>query len=90
MIDEYSRYTFVSFVSSKSDVPDALNFLIRHAENESGLKLSELHSDNGTEVVNKEVAEILEHSASIHRRTVPYTPQQEGISEREIQTCLMQ
>ena len=87
LVDEYSRYSFVSFVNSKSDVPDSLNFLICHAESETGMKLLELHSDNGTEIVNNEVDTILDLSAATHWTTVPYTRQQDGISEREIQTC---
>ena len=87
VVDDYSRYVFASFVSLKSDVVSAVKYVICHAENETGQKLAELHLDNGMEVVNEDMKKVFELNATLHTTTVPYTPQQNGIAEREIQSA---
>ena len=81
LIDKYSCYTFASFVARKSNVPYSADFVIQHTENETGLKLSELQSDNGTEIVNKDMQIVLDYNATTHQTSVPYTPQQDRIAE---------
>jgi transposase InsO family protein len=41
-----------------------------------------LRSENGTEFVNKEVTQICTLNGVMHQRTVPYSPQQNGVVER--------
>lgn len=87
IVDDYSPFTFASFVNSKDLVPNAINHILHHAENETGLKATIFQSDNGTEVVSKEMEVILDISATIHQTMVPHTPQMNGVAECEIQSA---
>lgn len=48
-------------------------------ENETGLKIQTIRSDNGTEFVNKNMKYFLE---SCHQTSCPYTKSQNGVAER--------
>ncbi|KAL4020423.1 hypothetical protein IC575_019199 [Cucumis melo] len=51
-------------------------------ENESGCKIQMVRSDNGKEYVSAEFDKFCEDSGIKHQLTAPYTPQQNGVSER--------
>src|SRR3984893_7589321 len=55
-------------------------------ERQSGLKLKRLRTDNGTELVNDKVEDLCKRNRIIHETTVPYGPEQNGITERTIAT----
>lgn len=65
-------------------------------ENQTGLKLKALRSDNGTEYVNENFQNYLAEQGIKHETTVLYSPQQNGIAERtnrsiiEKTRCLLQ
>jgi transposase InsO family protein len=50
------------------------------------LKLKKLRTDNGLEYCSNEFEKYLEDKGVIHEKTVPYTPQQNGVAERWNQT----
>ena len=47
------------------------------------VKINTLRSDNGGEFVKNEFEEFLSKHGIQHRKTVPYTPQQNGVAERK-------
>ena len=47
-----------------------------------------LHTDNGTEYVNKTFMEYLERERIGHERTAPFTPEQNSQVERENRTIV--
>ena len=47
-----------------------------------------LHSENGTEFVNKTVDEMCRRNGIQHQRTVPYSPQQNGVAKRMNRTIM--
>lgn len=51
-------------------------------ENQTGKKIKMLRTDNGTEYVNKDFQDTLAKSGIIHQRSVPHTPEQNGLAER--------
>ncbi|GBP59696.1 Retrovirus-related Pol polyprotein from transposon TNT 1-94 [Eumeta japonica] len=53
------------------------------AENETGNKIKIFQSDNGTEFINKEVREVFQNKGIIHQTSVTFTPEQNGVAERE-------
>ncbi|KAE9184919.1 hypothetical protein PF002_g26302 [Phytophthora fragariae] len=53
-----------------------------------GERLMCLRSDNGTEFVNKDVTRICTLNGIMHQRTVPYSPQQNGVAERMNRTIM--
>lgn len=51
-------------------------------ENQSGCRILALRSENGREYTSNEFNTFCEEAGIEHRLTTPYTPQQNGVSER--------
>jgi transposase InsO family protein len=61
---------------------------LRRAQNEFGLRIKKIRSDNGTEFKNSQVEGFLEEEGIKHEFSSPYTPQQNGVVERKNRTLL--
>jgi transposase InsO family protein len=60
---------------------------LRWAQNEFGLRIKKIRSDNGTEFKNSQIKGFLEEGIK-HEFSSPYTPQQNGVVERKNRTLL--
>lgn len=87
-VDDYSRYVVAYFLAKKSEVADKIKMFKALHENQWGARIKCLRSDNGTEFVNKTVTNLCQRNGIIHQRTVPYSPQQNGIAERMNRTIM--
>ncbi|UYV65648.1 hypothetical protein LAZ67_3004952 [Cordylochernes scorpioides] len=88
IVDSYSRRIFVYFLKSKEDAFDFFVEFKNHRENETNVKIKNVRSDNGTEFANKKFNEFFRNEGIHHQRTVPYSPQSNGIAERTNHTLL--
>jgi transposase InsO family protein len=61
---------------------------LRRAQNEFGLRIKTIRSDNGTEFKNSQIEGFLEDEGIKHEFSSPYTPQQNGVVERKNRTLL--
>jgi transposase InsO family protein len=61
---------------------------LRRAQNEFGLRIKKIRSDNGTEFKNSQIEGFLEEEGIKHEFSSPYTPQQNGVVERKNRTLL--
>ena len=61
---------------------------MRRAQNEFGLRIKKIRSDNGTEFKNSQIEGFLEEEGIKHEFSSPYTPQQNGVVERKNRTLL--
>jgi transposase InsO family protein len=52
IVDDYSRFTWVFFLQKKSQTQETLKGFLRQAQNEFGLRIKKIRSDNGTEFKN--------------------------------------
>jgi transposase InsO family protein len=86
IVDDFSRFTLVFFLQDKSETQGTLKCFLRRAQNEFGLKVKKIRSDNGSEFKNLQVEEYLEEEGVKHEFTAPYTPQQNGVVERKNRT----
>jgi hypothetical protein len=68
--------------------PKRLKGFLRRAQNEFGLRIKKIRSDNGTEFKNSQIEGFLEEEGIKHDFSSPYTPQQNGVVERKIRTLL--
>lgn len=82
-LDDYSRYCWVYFLKQKSEAFDAYERFKALVENEAGRKIRILRTDNGSEYTSRVFEESLKRAGIRHQLTVPYTPQQNGVSERK-------
>ncbi|KAJ3676869.1 hypothetical protein LUZ60_002593 [Juncus effusus] len=77
--DDYSRYTWIYFLSSKDQVPQVFNLFKAQAENLLSCSIKTLQTDGGTEF--KPIARL--HPSISHITTCAYTPEQNGLAERK-------
>jgi hypothetical protein len=61
---------------------------LRRAQNEFGLRIKKIRSDNGTEFKNSQIEGFLEEEGIKYEFSSPYTPQQNGVVERKNRTLL--
>jgi transposase InsO family protein len=76
------------FLQEKSQTQDTLKGFLRQAQNEFGLRIKKIRSDNGTEFKNSQIEGFLEDEGIKHEFSSPYTPQQNGVVERKNRTLL--
>ncbi|GJZ72475.1 retrovirus-related pol polyprotein from transposon TNT 1-94, partial [Tanacetum coccineum] len=88
IVDDYSRFTWVKFLISKDET---LEFVIKFLKQiQVGLNKTVLYirTDNGTEFVNQVLTEFYESIGISYQKSVPGTPQQNGVVERRNHTLV--
>lgn len=81
-IDDFTRMCWIYFLKHKSEVAHVFwNFKAR-VESESGCRIQSLRSDNGKEYTSEAFNRYCAEAGIHHQLTAPYTPQQNGVSER--------
>jgi transposase InsO family protein len=88
IVDDYSRFTWVFFLQDKSQTQETLKGFLRRAQNEFGLRIKKIRSNNGTEFKNSQREGFLEDEGIKHEFFSPYTSQQNGVVERKNRTLL--
>ena len=88
IIDDKTCYTWIYVLKHKDEV--FARFLEWKAlvENSTGRKLKALRTDNGGEYTSKEFETYLKQNGIGHERTVPKTPEQNGVAERMNRTII--
>jgi hypothetical protein len=86
IVDDFSRFTWVFFLSDKGETQETLKKFMRRAQNEFELKIKKVRSDNGTEFKNTGVEEFLGEEGIKHEFSVPYTPQQNVVERKKSNT----
>jgi transposase InsO family protein len=81
--DDYSRFTWVFFLQEKSQTQEALKKFLRRDQNEFGLIIKKIRSDNETKFKNSQIEGFLEEEGIKHGFSSPYTPKQNGVVERK-------
>jgi transposase InsO family protein len=88
IIDDYSRFTWMFFLQDKSETQEVLKKFLRRTQNEFDAKVKKIRSDNGTEFKNTQVEDFLDEEGIKHEFSTPYTPQQNGVTERKNRTLI--
>lgn len=86
--DDYSSYTYVYFMSQKSEVKNKFELFLNTVKNQLNVSVVTLRSDCGLEYKNAEFKTILDKFGIKHETSVPYTPQQNGKAERSMRTIV--
>jgi transposase InsO family protein len=87
-IDDFSRFTAVFTLKQKSEVTDKFLEYKAWAENLHDGQIKALRSDNGGEYTSHRFTEILKENGITHEKTAPYSPEQNGVSERANRTLV--
>jgi len=88
-IDDFTRMCWIFFLKFKSEVAGVFQKFKNQVENQSGCKIRVLRSYNGKEYTSAEFNLFCEEAGIEHQLTAPYTPQQNGVSERR-NRCVME
>jgi transposase InsO family protein len=88
IVDDYSHFTWVLFLQDKSKTQEMLKKLLRKTQNKFDAKVKNIKSDNGTKFKNTQVEDFLDEEGIKHEFLAPYTPQQNGVSERKNRTLI--
>ena len=81
-VDDHSPYAWVYPLKSKDQVFERFKQWKALVERSSGKKLRTFRSDNGGEFTSTRLEDYLKEEGIRHERTVPKTPQQNGVAER--------
>ncbi|CAH9139773.1 unnamed protein product [Cuscuta epithymum] len=82
IIDDYSRKVWVLLMKQKSEVFEKFKNWKIMIENQTGKKIKALRTDNGLEFCNKQMNDLCATWGIKRHKSVPYTPQQNGVAER--------
>ena len=82
-IDDYTRFCWIYFLKFKSEVANVFWKYKAWVENQSGCRIQKIRSDNGKEYINDTFDKFCKEAGIEHQLTAPYTPQQNGVSERK-------
>lgn len=81
-VDDYSRMCFVYFLQSKHQTLRYFKEFQKLVENQQSKKIKVLRSDNGGEFCSTEMETYLKQCGIAHQKTTSFTPEQNGLSER--------
>jgi len=87
-VDDFTRYTWVAFLSDKSDAYDIFKLFIKRMQNEYETTIKKVRSDNGSEFKNTRVDELCDELGIKHHISAKYTPQSNGLVERKNRTLI--
>ncbi|GKE34382.1 retrovirus-related pol polyprotein from transposon TNT 1-94 [Tanacetum coccineum] len=80
--NQNQRFTWVKFLRSKDETPVFVINLLKQLQVGLNKTVRFVRTDNGTEFVNKNLTDFYESVGITHEKTVPRTPQQNGIVKR--------
>ncbi|GKB13468.1 putative ribonuclease H-like domain-containing protein [Tanacetum coccineum] len=88
IIDDYSRFTWVKFLRSKDEAPDAIIKCIKNIQVRLNATIRNVRTDNGTKFVNQTLREFYENVSISHQTFVAHTPEQNGVVKRRNRTLV--
>ena len=88
LVDDYSRYMWVEFLTTKDEAFKCFKKVKVLAETEGRCRLRAFRSDRGGEFNSIEFKEYCDENGVKHFTTTPYTPQQNGVVERRNRTVV--
>nr|GFA72139.1 hypothetical protein [Tanacetum cinerariifolium] len=88
IVDDYSRYTWVHFLSSKDEAPKVIIKFLKRITVLLQSPVIIIRTDNGTEFKNQMLKEYFESVGISHQMSSVRTPQQNGVVERQNRTLV--
>nr|GEZ86370.1 retrovirus-related Pol polyprotein from transposon TNT 1-94 [Tanacetum cinerariifolium] len=88
IVDDYSRFTWVRFLRSKDESPEAIIRCIKNIQFRLNATVRNVRTDNETEFVNQILCEFYENVGISHQTSAARTSQQNGVVERQNRTIV--
>ncbi|GJW18878.1 integrase, catalytic region, zinc finger, CCHC-type containing protein [Tanacetum coccineum] len=83
-----SWFTWVKFLRSKDETPEFVIKFLKQIQVGLNKTVRYIRTDNGTEFVNQVLTQYYESVGIFHQKSVPRTPQQNGVVERRNRTLV--
>nr|GEY76817.1 hypothetical protein [Tanacetum cinerariifolium] len=83
IMDDYSRFTWEKFLTSKDEAPDFIIKFIKMIHIRLNATVRNIRTDNGTEFVNQTLCDYYEQVGISYETSVARTTQQIGVVERK-------
>ena len=74
IVDDFTRYTWVILLKSKSDAPEHVEALCTRLQNEKNMKIVRIHSDHGKKFENSYMESLCTRSGISQEFSAPITP----------------
>ena len=74
VLDDFTWYTWVIHLRSKSDAPEHIKALCTRLQNEKNMKIDQIHSDHGKEFENSYMEYFCTRSGISQEFSAPITP----------------
>lgn len=87
-IDDYSRKSWMYFLSEKSEALSHFKYFKKMVENETSLAIKCLRTDRGGEFTSFDFNNFCMENGIKRQLTTAYTPQQNGVAERKNRTVM--
>jgi hypothetical protein len=87
-IDDYSRFSWIYPLHLKSEVLTKFIQFKLLVENQFSTKIKQVQSDGGGEYISHHFQSFLAKHGITHRKSCPYTSQQNGLAERKLRHIL--
>ncbi|GKC45466.1 retrovirus-related pol polyprotein from transposon TNT 1-94 [Tanacetum coccineum] len=88
IVDYYLRFTWVKFLRSKDETLEVVIKFLKQIQIGLNKTIRYIRTDNDTEFVNLVLTEYYERVGIFHQKSVPRTPQQNGVVERQNRTLM--
>ncbi|GJW25895.1 retrovirus-related pol polyprotein from transposon TNT 1-94 [Tanacetum coccineum] len=82
IVDDYSRSKWVKFLISKDETPEFVIKFLKQIQAGLNKTVRYIRTDNDMEFVNQVLTKFYESVGIFHQKSVPRTPQQNGVVER--------
>ncbi|RVW75074.1 Retrovirus-related Pol polyprotein from transposon RE2 [Vitis vinifera] len=82
-IDDHSKFTWVYFLRSKSEVFRTFTEFLAYVDNQFSTSIKTLRTNSSGVYLSNEFQAFLASKGIIHQRSCPSTPQQNGVAERK-------
>ena len=86
--EDYTRFRKIYFLKNKEQAKQFIKNYLTWFNVQTGNKVKALLCDNGLEFVNSELRKVLDEQGCEFRTSAPYTPQQNGLSEKTNRTIV--
>ncbi|GJR17026.1 retrovirus-related pol polyprotein from transposon TNT 1-94 [Tanacetum coccineum] len=88
IFDDYSRFTWVKFLRLKDETSYFVIKFLKQIQVGLNKTVRYIRTNNGTEFVNHTLTQYYESVGIFHQKSVPRTPQQNGVVERRNRTLV--
>ncbi|GJS44225.1 putative ribonuclease H-like domain-containing protein [Tanacetum coccineum] len=82
IVDDYSWFTWVKFLRSKDETPKVIIKFLTQIQVGLNKTVRYIRTNNGTKIVNKDLTDYYERVDIFHQKSIPRTPQQNGVVKR--------